>query len=93
MGGVSNIITYRSLCHIHILLLRELISWESVVDNLDSTKVEVIGLTLKEVVAELYLKHLLTPGKDRTLYSKLIFKNHCPSMIDSSVHHAIQICF
>lgn len=48
----------------------ELISGESVVDNWNSSKVEAIVLILKGSLAVLYLKCLLTPGKDRILYSQ-----------------------
>lgn len=56
-----------TLCDTHILLLRELISGESVVDNWNSSKVEAIVLILKGSVAVLHLKCLLTAGKDRLL--------------------------
>lgn len=56
MGGISEIMTYCSLCHIHVLLLRELIAWECVVDNWDCSEVEAVGPILKEVVTVLYLK-------------------------------------
>lgn len=42
---------YCSLCHIHVWLLREGFSWESVVDNWDCSEVEIITIRVGNRVA------------------------------------------